>query len=202
MKKLRLIIILFFLSFNSQSFAQSVQLKKLAKAMQGSYNSTAQHLKDTTNYFDIRLQIKPIWKKQKNGYWYYVEQAVASSIDKPYRQRVYHLIENSDGSFSSFIFTFNEPLRYTHKPKLLEKKLTVDSLQERKGCEVKLKIDEKRNYIGSTNGKSCPSDRKGASYATSEVIIVPNELHSWDRGFNDHDEQVWGATEGAYIFIK
>ena len=141
--------------------------------MQGSYNSTAQHLKDTTNYFDIRLQIKPIWKIKKNGYWFYVEQAVASSIDKPYRQRVYHLIENSDGSFSSFIFTFNEPLRYTHKPKLLEKTLTVDSLQERKGCEVKLKIDEKGNYIGSTNGKSCPSDRKGASYAISEVIIVP-----------------------------
>ncbi len=77
----------------------------------------------------------------------------------------------------------------------------MDSLQERKGCEVKLKIDEKGNYIGSTNGKSCPSDRKGASCATSEVIIVPNELHSWDRGFNDHDEQVWGALHKVHTSL-
>ncbi len=202
MKKNIFILLILSLIFANQSSAQSVQLKKLAKAMKGSYTSTAQHLKDTTNYFDIRLQIKPIWKKQKDGFWFYVEQAVATSIDKPYRQRVYHLIENNDGSFSSFIFTFNDPLRFTHHPKLLEKVLTIDSLQERKGCDVKLKIDEKGNYAGSTDGKSCPSDRKGASYATSDVILIPNELHSWDRGYNMQGEQVWGATEGAYIFIK
>ena len=48
----------------------------------------------------------------------------------------------------------------------------------------------------------CPSDRKGAAYATSEVTITENELISWDRGYNDKDEQVWGAEKGGYHFLK
>jgi hypothetical protein len=27
-------------------------------------------------------------------------------------------------------------------------------------------------------------------------------LLSWDQGFNDKKEQVWGATKGGYAFIK
>jgi hypothetical protein len=25
---------------------------------------------------------------------------------------------------------------------------------------------------------------------------------SWDRGYNDAGEQVWGAEKGGYIFLK
>ncbi|MBK7852430.1 MAG: hypothetical protein IPJ66_15190 [Bacteroidetes bacterium] len=32
--------------------------------------------------------------------------------------------------------------------------------------------------------------------------ITANELISWDRGYNDKDEQVWGAEKGGYHFIK
>lgn len=170
--------------------------------MEGSYNSTEQHLKDTTNYFDIRLQIQPIWKNKKDGYWFYVEQAVADFIDKPYRQRVYHLSENADGKLTSVVYTFNDPLRFTHHPELLEKQLTEDSLLERKGCTVFLSMDKDGNFPGMTDGKSCPSDRKGASYATSEVTITKEKLVSWDRGYSESGEQVWGATLGGYVFIK
>lgn len=51
-------------------------------------------------------------------------------------------------------------------------------------------------------GKQCPSDRKGAAYATSEVTITPERLLSWDRGYNEKDEQVWGAEKGGYEFVK
>jgi len=27
-------------------------------------------------------------------------------------------------------------------------------------------------------------------------------LRSWDQGFNEKGEQVWGATKGGYEFIK
>ena len=56
--------------------------------MSGSYSSEQQHLKDTANYFDIRLQIIPIWKHRTDGFWFYVEQAVFAYYDQPYRQRV------------------------------------------------------------------------------------------------------------------
>ena len=196
------LFIILLLGISLNVFSQSKELKTLSKFMIGSYTSQEQHLKDTANYFDIRLQIQPIWKKQKDGYWFYVEQAVADFIDKPYRQRVYHLVETEKGKYSSIVYTINEPLRFTHHSELLEKTLTIDSITEKKGCTVFLTQDSSGNYPGKTDDKTCPSDRKGASYATSEVIIQPNELKSWDRGFDEKGEQVWGATLGGYVFKK
>ncbi len=199
MKALFSIALFFVINF---SFAQSPELKKLTEYMAGSYSSEAQHKTDTANYFDIRLQIVRIWKNRSDGYWFYVEQAVAEYLDKPYRQRVYHLSEPVKGIFTSEVFTMNQPLRFTHQPELLEKTISSDSLITREGCAVTLTQINKKKFSGSTEGKKCPSDRSGANYATSEVTVLPRELHSWDRGYNDKDEQVWGATLGGYIFIK
>ena len=199
MKAFLFIIILYSYQF---SFAQSDDFKLLADHMAGNYSSEAQHKNDSANYFDIKLEIVRIWKDNSDGYWFYVEQAVAEYVDKPYRQRVYHLTEPSSGIFSSMVYTIVQPLRFTHKPELVDSTLTPDSLIEREGCAVIIKRIGNEKFIGSTDGKKCPSDRSGASYATSEVTIFENELHSWDRGYNDKDEQVWGATKGGYVFIK
>lgn len=195
------LVFVLMLTFITRAGAQSPGLDQLTSWMAGSYSSQAQHLLDTANYFDIRLQMVPIWKDRKDGHWFYVEQAVADYIDKPYRQRVYRVHEPEPGVFESVIYTLQDPLRFTHHPELLEK-LPVDSLTEKKGCSVVLRKQADGNYVGSTVGKQCPSDRKGASYATSEVTITPDRLLSWDRGFNDKDEHVWGAEKGGYEFIK
>ena len=199
MKAFFTLLILFSAHF---AFAQSDDLKLLAAQMEGSYSSEAQNQIDSANYFDIRLQIVRIWKNNAEGYWFYVEQAVAEFADKPYRQRVYHLTELKDGVFSSVVYTMAQPLRFTHKPELVDSLLTPDSLIEREGCAVILKKSDDGKFVGSTDGKKCPSDRSGATYATSQVTIFPNELHSWDQGYNEKDEQVWGATKGGYVFIK
>jgi hypothetical protein len=34
------------------------------------------------------------------------------------------------------------------------------------------------------------------------VTIWPDRLISWDRGWNDKGQQVWGAEKGGYIFVK
>ena len=196
-------LLVLLLSFSMQILiAQSDDLKLLAHQMEGSYSSELQHQQDSVNYFDIRLQIVRIWKNETDGYWFYVEQAVAEYYDKPYRQRIYHLTESGKGVFSSVVYTMAQPLRFTHKPELADKVLTPDSLMEREGCTVILKKTGDKKFAGSTDGRKCPSERSGASYATSDVTISESELHSWDRGYNDKDEQMWGATLGGYIFIK
>jgi hypothetical protein len=43
---------------------------------------------------------------------------------------------------------------------------------------------------------------RGASYATSEVVITDEQLLSWDRGWDANGKQVWGAETGGYIFVK
>ena len=58
------------------------------------------------------------------------------------------------------------------------------------------------SYEGSTNGKDCQSDLRGAKYATSEVVISDEGIKSWDRGYDENDKQVWGAEKGGYVFKK
>ena len=59
--------------------------------MTGSFSSQAQSLEDE-EYFDIRLEMVAIWPMRSDGLWLYVEQASASALDRPYRQR-----EGEDG---------------------------------------------------------------------------------------------------------
>jgi hypothetical protein len=191
-------LFLFLLHFSSS--AQSSDLKKLVRWMAGSYNSTAQHLQDTANYFDIRLKMIPVWEDRTDGYWLYVEQAVAGYEDKPYRQRVYHVQEKAPGVFESTIYTLQDPLRFAGHSDAVEK-LHPDSLTEKEGCAVRL-TKKGSSFTGGTVGEKCPSDRRGATYTTSEVTLTRKLLVSWDRGYNDKKEQVWGAEKGGYRFVK
>ena len=196
----RILFRIFFLFIPTFIYGQTKDFKELAGFMAGSYSSEEQHLKDTANYFDIHLQIIPIWKNNSDGYWFYVEQAMNGFLEKPYRQRVYHLKELEKG-FESVIYTLKDPLRFTGKPEQIES-LPFDSLTEKEGCSVFLSKTGEKEYTGGTVGKNCPSDRKGATYATSIVSITDKLLLSWDRGFDDKDEQVWGAEKGGYRFVK
>ena len=57
-------------------------------------------------------------------------------------------------------------------------------------------------YSGSTVDKECKSTLYGASYATSVVEVCADKVSSWDQGWDDSDEQIWGAENGAYIFNR
>jgi len=176
------------------------ELKTVGKMMQGKFSSEKQSNADST-FFDIRLSITPIWDERTDAIWMYVEQAVSSKIDKPYRQRIYKLTQLSDGSFESAVFTMKDPLRFAGKVELLEG-LNPDSLELREGCSVFLKKSGKKSYEGGTGDKTCPSDMRGAAYASSIVTLNTKMLLSWDRGFDRSDKQVWGAEKGGYKFLR
>ena len=80
--------------------------------------------------------------------------------------------------------------------------LTPKELVQRTGCAVIIEKINIKLFRGTTQQKNCQSNLRGASYATSEVEITAKRLTSWDRGFNEQDEQVWGAIEGPYLFDK
>ena len=171
--------------------------------MTGSFSSAAQAAADP-EYRDIRLHMAPIWLDRTDGRWLYVEQAAATSPDKPYRQRVYRVTAIGAWEFRSEVFTMASPLRFAGawaKPELLGT-LTPDSLALRDGCGVILKQDEAGGFTGSTVGHDCASDLRGAAYATSAVAITLERLTSWDQGFAADGTQVWGATKGPYVFDR
>ncbi|KAG6754298.1 hypothetical protein POTOM_042323 [Populus tomentosa] len=56
-------------------------------------------------------------------------------------------------------------------------------------------------YEGSTPPGGFPNSWNGATYCTSELAILKNnEIHTWDRGYDDGGNQVWGVKEGPYEF--
>ena len=206
MRKLTLLSLfinaLFLVTLQGQPVSKK-ELKQLAATMAGEFSSEAQSKLDTT-YYHIKLRMKPIWKDRTDGYWFYVEQSIASMQEKPYRQRVYHLYLNDDTTVVSKVFEMKNPSKYTRgwaDPSKLAG-LKPDSLVDRQGCAISLHKRGQKVFSGSTPGRECLSSLRGAAYATSEVTVYPGKLVSWDRGWDKEDKQVWGAKKGGYIFIK
>jgi len=176
--------------------SQADDIDTLVQWMAGSFSSQAQALADTS-YFDIRLEMVPIWKELNDGYWIYVEQAVADHLDRPYRQRAYHVTEQEGGLIKSEVYSIPEPLRFagdwrTNTPletldwrtNTRRETLSPDSLEVHEGCGVILKRESDILFTGSTVDNKCLSTLRGAAYATSEVNVGPDRIESWDRGFD------------------
>jgi hypothetical protein len=178
-------------------------LDRLVSWMAGSFSSQQQAEADSA-FLDIRLDMLPIWTGRTDGRWMYVEQAAANSLEQPYRQRIYHLTRRNDSTFSSAVYEFAEPLRFAgawRTPDLFDA-LTPDSLEVREGCAIILHPVGDTAFAGRTIDGDCLSEHRGASHATSEVVITADYLSSWDRGWDSAGVQVWGAESGGYMFRK
>ena len=183
-------------------------LRRLGEYLSGHYSSAAQAAADT-GYLNVRLHMVPIWpEERRQEHWYfYAEQALATAPAAPFWQRVYRLSRTNDGHFESATFLLAAPRRFAgawqnpgQHPAL--RALRPDSLQRREGCAVYLSKTGPASFAGTTDGYHCTSSLNGAAYVTSEVQIMPTELRTWNRGFDTFGKQKWGATKGAYVFVK
>ena len=184
-----------------QAPIEDVELNELFALMQGSFNSEKQAKVDSS-YYNISLHMYPIWEDQ--GRFLYVEQALNSMQDKPYRQRVYEVTRLNDSTFKSAIYTLPTDSLWIGKWKTPEafNSMKKEDLSLRNGCEVLLQRTGDKTFKGATGETSCESSLRGASYATSEVEMTANKIMSWDRGFDKEGNHVWGAEKGGYVFEK
>lgn len=175
---------------------------ELMDMMTGSFNSAEQAAEDSS-YFNISLHMYPIWESRA-GNWLYVEQALNEMQEKPYRQRIYEVEQTGEQTFKTTVYTLTNPDETVGKWKTPAwfDQFDESILEEREGCGVYLVKTALGCYQGSTRKGECESSLHGASYATSVVSICDGVLNSWDQGFNANHEQVWGATEGGYLFKK
>ena len=191
--------------FKSKEEARpSLNMMRFEQYLTGSFSSYNQSQVDA-EFYEIELNMVPIWQDRTDGPWLYVEQAVATASDRPYRQRVYRLEQTGENEFVSTVYSFEDPesyaLAYLEDEPLSD--LTPDDLSVRIGCAISVSWDASQNaFIGSTNGRDCQSTLRGATYATSEVFLHRERLVTWDRGYDDEGEQVWGAVKGGYIFDR
>lgn len=183
--------------------AKADPLAEVQSLLVGDFTTVEQARADK-EYVEVQLHLRAIWADRPDGPWIYVEQALVSALDKPYRQRIYQLARRPDGKIESRVYTFENPLRLAGAWKEPQRFSTLGptDLKLREGCAVILERAADGSYQGATEGKGCASDLRGAAYATSVVTLRTGEFVSWDRGFDASDVQVWGAKKGAYIFRR
>lgn len=175
-------------------------LDRLVAIMQGTYSSEKQSI-ENKEYFNISLRMIPIWKEKGN--YLYVEQAMFEKQESPYRVRIYKVSQRNN-EFVSEIYTLKNEKEWIGKwktPKAFDA-LSESDIELKPGCEVILKKQPDGTFIGQTGEKTCPSELRGASYASSKVTVTPTQILSWDQGFDKEGKQVWGAVKGGYIFDK
>jgi len=201
---MRLTTLLTLIFFTAPSAAQTADgdLATLAAWLTGSFSSSEQAAEDDA-FYDIRLRMAPIWTDRKDGHWLYVEQATAARQDQPYRQRVYRVFEREPGVFVSEVYTLAEPLQHAGCWRETQPLagLSPADLSEREGCAVVMRR-EGEVFVGGTQGTDCASSLRGASYATSEITMHADKIVTWDRGYDEAGQQVWGAEKGGYVFKK
>jgi CpeT protein len=176
-------------------------LAEFESQLTGRFDSLAQSLVNPS-YYDVQLQACAVEAPELGEHVLYIEQALLSNVESPYRQRLYVLSTEADGTVRSIIYTVsNEGSRIGLCN--LDEVVTFDvgSYEERIGCDVVLTYNG-IGFDGSTEEGACPSDMNGATYATSVVSTTPDEITSWDQGWNDNGQQMWGAVDGAYVFQR
>jgi hypothetical protein len=173
----------------------------------GHFSSLAQSKSDIA-YFDIHLHSSVIWPDRVDGPWIYVEQARGDLLDQPYRQRVYQLRVDPDGTFVSEVYELpGKPddvvtqFAGAWKDATKLAAVTPQQLLLKPGCGVFLTYAD-GTFTGGTRGNGCLSSLRGAHHATSEVVINAAGLKTWDRGFDEAGTQKWGATAGPYLFDR
>ena len=196
-----LVLLISVFSCKNNTKSEDTELKELFSLMQGSFDSELQAQIDSS-YYNISLHMYPIWEDKGN--FLYVEQALTSTPEKPYRQRIYEVKRESDSTFSSAIYKLDVDSIWIGKwktPKAFDS-INLKNIALKEGCEVILKRISPNHFIGKTGDSTCSSTMRGASFARSEVEILEDKVISWDRGFDADGNYVWGAEKSGYIFNK
>ncbi len=179
-------------------------LERFTSHMCGQFSSAAQASADP-EFRDIRLRVVRVWEGRENPQfvWLYVEQAMASDLEHPYRQRIYRVSSPQRGMIQSDVYSLAVPAAVVGawRDQSLLDSVAVRDLSVRLGCSVFLTCEADR-FVGGTRERDCSSELSGAKYATSEANIGRDGMVTWDRGFDASGKQVWGATKGGYRFDK
>ena len=197
------------------AFDNEPLVEQVTALLTGRFDSSAQAAA-TPDYFDIHLTICPIDAPMLGKHVLYVEQARADKLAEPYRQRLYLVEGGERGEVVSRVFEFADPARFTGfcgKAEADRPTYAEGLAAEKVGCAVHLRVmghaseeaastERPMGFGGGTVGDGCPSSLRGATYATSSVVLTAEGMQSWDQGFDATGSQVWGATAGPYHFLR
>lgn len=183
----------------------------VAQSLSGEKNSEEQAARDPEHYFNLRMVACPAAEMGDGSKVLYFEQAFWRTPQKPFRQRFYVVKpcpkeKKCDVEISTYgIREMEEYKNFSDRPndqRPLPEEVVGDIGEHLTTIHLKCCDRGKRClYEGRTPPGGFPNSWNGATYCTSELTILKNnEIHMWDRGFDDDGNQVWGVNEGPYEF--
>lgn len=184
----------------------------VADSLSGEKFSKEQASRDPDNFFNIRMLTCPAAEMVDGSKLLYLEQAFWRTPQKPFRQRFYMVKPcpkelKCDVEVSSYaIREVEEYKNFCDRPRdqrPLPEEVIGDIGEHLTTIHLRRCDRGKRClYEGSTPPGGFPNSwQNGATYSTSELAVLKNnEIHTWDRGFDDDGNQVWGVKAGPYEF--
>ena len=191
------------LIFKPTAAAAESPIDRLSQRLIGNFSSAEQTAQNPT-YRHVEFHAVPIWSERTDGHWLYIEQFLAAAPELPYRQRIYQLLSNADGSIKLRIFNLAEPLEFSGAWRDGNRLAALQQLDliYQEGCDLVMIEREDGAFYGTTDGNGCVSSINGASYATHDLTLTATSLTTWERGYNGLNAQVWGPLSGGYIFKR
>ncbi|XP_058092895.1 chromophore lyase CRL, chloroplastic isoform X2 [Magnolia sinica] len=166
----------------------------VAESLCGEKFSREQARRDPVNYFNLRMLTCPATEMVDGSRVLYFEQAFWRTPQKPFRQLSSYAIRDAE-EYKNFC---DRPKDQRPQPDevigdIAEHLITIHLSRCERG--------KRCLYEGSTPSGGFPNSWSGAAYCTSDLALLKhNEIHTWDRGYDDEGNQVWGVKGGPYEF--
>ncbi|GAB4845812.1 hypothetical protein Ancab_039221 [Ancistrocladus abbreviatus] len=183
----------------------------VSQSLCGEKNSREQAGRDPEHYFNLRMITCPAAEMVDGSKVLYFEQAFWRTPQKPFRQRFYMVKPcqkemRCDVELSTYaIRDMEEYKNFCDRPKdqrPLPEEVIGDIAEHLTTIYLhRCERGKRCLYEGATPPGGFPNSWNGAACCTSELAVLKNnEIHTWDRGYDDDGNQVWGVKEGPYEF--
>ncbi|MEX0269878.1 chromophore lyase CpcT/CpeT [Leptolyngbyaceae cyanobacterium UHCC 1019] len=182
------------------------QAKEVATLLIGKMDTSAQAIANSKapNVQMTTCRIGLFTNAEPQSIFLYQEQAMSTSLDKPYRQRFLQISPSPlSQSVRSRSFKPTDPTRWSgfcNVTPSLERTVNLSDLGT-PICNVFLK-QVGTGYLGNTPPDGCPANIRGAIRITNHIELSLAGMNTWDRGFDAQGKQVWGAKTESYQFRR
>lgn len=222
MKKLLIFLALFPISVFGQVKLDSTDFDTYIERITGRFSTKLHQSIDSTKG-DVLVRTVAYGEHDDDALLLYTQQGeYFEGKFYPYRQRIYAIYQKDDYYIGLDIFALpnedkywnvftevsdksnnstSDSITFTADLERL-KAISIDSLIYKDGCSIQIYKDNLNGFRGSTNYDDCKGSFKGATYTTTEFVVYPHEVISWERGWDDSKNQKWGPTNGPYIYSK
>mmetsp|Transcript_42502 Transcript_42502/g.66567 ORF Transcript_42502/g.66567 Transcript_42502/m.66567 type:complete len:220 (-) Transcript_42502:3940-4599(-) len=183
-------------------------MERFTNYISGAWTNSKQAEEFPALWSKINVSYSKLPQELLDGESFYVESAYHYMLDQPYKTGVVLLkLKDDIIEMKNYKIIQPEDFWYGSYNKNLLKSMKSDRLVELPDyCNTVFSYCDKEDiFNGRTKpGKKCIIPRNGLkTYLDSRITLEKDSYSSWDIGRNlSNDEQIWGATTGAFRFKK